>query len=164
MNNEQTPASDNQMVVVAAAFRALGNGTMTEVIYAAELDKNTSWHTSRSFTRAICNLETMGLLRNVGRRKCEITGRLARVLAWNPEGDDHVVRPVHVELTDDDVEVLRTNPGAIAGRIVAEAERQRANHARLRARREHVLTALIVTEGRAQAVRAMDASALSDSI
>jgi hypothetical protein len=130
--------ASNGMVQVAAAFAALGTGTVSEVLFAAELDKGNTWQTVQGFVRAASDLQTMGLLRVVDRRPCEVTGRTARVLAWNPQGDD-IERPIHIELSGTAVELLDVEPALVIEAIKAEATRQRAHQARLRARREEIL-------------------------
>ena len=132
----------SQLMQVAMAFRAYGQGTATEVIYAAELDKDMTVGRNYGLRSTISTLETMGLLRNVGKRQCEVTGRLARVLAWNPAGDDATVRPVYVELTEDDMVTLASDPQRVAMRIIEDAKRQRATQARTRARREEIVAVL----------------------
>lgn len=145
--------SDSQLVQVAAAFAAYGQGTATEVIFAAELDRRENGPRSYHLRKQIAELEDMGLLCGVGRRPCEITGRPAQVLMWNPTGENVTERPIRVELAGTAVEMLDSDPMAIVAAIKAEAARQLAQRAKLRAKRATIVA--VVEESRQMNLRGL---------
>lgn len=138
LNQHDTVAPPSNLVLVAHAFSQYETGTASEVMFASELDRRNDAPRSYHLRSEVADLESMGLLRIVGKRPCEITGRPANVLAWDPNGIPPEM-PVSIELSGSAVEMLDTDPEAIIAAIKAEASNQRAARAKMLARRSDLL-------------------------
>jgi hypothetical protein len=130
---------------VAHAFEQLGPGTAAEVLRAADLDGNLNLMRAR-----VTDLEDMGLLREVDRRPCEVTGRRARVLEFCQDGAPRA-KVISVELHDHEVDAIRQfrercghhmSMISALDKILDQASSQRRDESALGARRAIVLAGL----------------------
>lgn len=138
LNQHETVTVPSNLLLVAHAFSQYETGTATEVMFASELDRRNDTPRSYHLRSEVADLESMGLLRVVGKRPCEITGRTANVLAWTPNGTPPD-RPISIELSGSAVELLDSDPEAVISAIKAEAERHRIARAKMIARRADLL-------------------------